>query len=133
MTGTVLDVLETAAATDGDVYLPHPELRSLVAQRLGVSLGAADIGIRDASVAKHVVLRGDKVYLARLDPAHSDDDRLVEVCSACLCAACWHGDNMCAASTGAGTTKRTVRELRELGREHASHYSKENVREVCGR
>lgn len=62
----------------------------------------------------------------------SRDDRLVTVCSACLCASCWHGEFMCWQAGGASTVQRTVRELKALNREHPSHYSVEKVREVCG-
>lgn len=68
MLGTVLDVLETSAQ-HGHVYMPLAEVCQLVAQRLGVSPGAADIGVRDAAVAKHVVMRGTRVYLPRHDAA----------------------------------------------------------------
>lgn len=59
-------------------------------------------------------------------------DRLVTVCSACLCASCWHGELMCGDARGGDTVDLPVRELRRLRREHPSYYSAAKVREVCG-
>jgi hypothetical protein len=65
---------------------------------------------------------------ARRDPK----DRVITVCSACLCASCWHGEFMCQESGVAGTVEKTVRELDALGREHRSNYSVSKVTDVCG-
>lgn len=57
---------------------------------------------------------------------------MVTVCSACLCASCWHGEFYCAQAQTASTVEKPVSELRRLNREHRSHYSVKKVREVCG-
>lgn len=62
-----------------------------------------------------------------------DEDRVVTVCAECLRASCWHGEFMCDDAQSANVTKRTVRQLNALNREHPSCYSKEKVRKVCGR
>ena len=59
-------------------------------------------------------------------------DRMVTVCSACLCASCWHGEFRCQQWVTAGTVEKPVSELQKLDREHPSHYSVAKVREVCG-
>jgi hypothetical protein len=56
------------------------------------------------------------------------DDTRVTVCSECLCACCWLGELMCQRACDADTTVLTVKELRELGREHESYWLKEEVR-----
>jgi len=60
-------------------------------------------------------------------------DYHVTVCSACLCASCWHGEFMCSKAVGAGTTTRLRPELDRLNREHPSHYDREKLRRVTGR
>ncbi len=50
------------------------------------------------------------------------DDYEVEVCDECLRACCWHGQFMCEDSRNAGTVIKTVRELKELGREHSDYW-----------
>lgn len=67
MLGTVLDILETAASTRSELFVPLTKLCHLVTQRLGVSPEAAAAGVRSASESGHVVLRGERVYLSRLD------------------------------------------------------------------
>lgn len=52
----------------------------------------------------------------------TDDARMVTVCDACLKASCWRGIFMCDDSRGAGTTRKSVAELRALGREHPDWY-----------
>lgn len=52
-----------------------------------------------------------------------DERTLIEVCDACLTAACWYGEFMCDDSLRAGTTTKTVAELRVLNREHADYWS----------
>lgn len=58
------------------------------------------------------------------------NDRLITVCSACLRASCWHGNFMCDDAVGAGTVRKTVRELAALNREHPSYYSVARIRDV---
>ena len=43
--------------------------------------------------------------------------RMVTVCDSCRQASCWQGIFMCWESRDAGTTTKTVAELRALGRE----------------
>jgi hypothetical protein len=50
------------------------------------------------------------------------DGRRVTVCAACLRASCWWWDFPCDATVGAGTTTRTIAELRALDREHPSYF-----------
>ena len=52
-----------------------------------------------------------------------EDARLVTVCDACLRACCWRGIFMCDDSYGAGTTRKTVAELRALDEEHSDYYA----------
>lgn len=69
---------------------------------------------------------------ARGEGEAMSDERMVEVCDACLCASCWHGYFYCDRYRNAGTIRLSVSRLRELNREHPSHYSVEKIREVCG-
>lgn len=46
-----------------------------------------------------------------------DDKRLVTVCAACLCAGCAQNHFSCTRHKAAGTTEKTVVELRTLDRE----------------
>ena len=55
----------------------------------------------------------------------SDEQRFVTVCDKCLEASCWQGVFMCDDAQTAGTTERTVAELRRLGREHPSYWGAE--------
>ena len=57
----------------------------------------------------------------------SDTDRLVTVCSACLCASCWQGIFYCQDYKTAGTMRLPVSELHALGREHPDYW-RETVR-----
>lgn len=65
---------------------------------------------------------------AQPPPAPHDDDRLVTVCAACLCASCWQGKHMCQQSRDANVIKKPIRELRALGREHECYWT-----EACER
>ena len=49
-------------------------------------------------------------------------DSRVTVCDACLCAACWQGKFYCAEYKSAGTTTKTVAELRKLNRENECYW-----------
>ncbi len=62
----------------------------------------------------------------------SRDDVIVMVCDKCLTAICWHGEMYCPRALNAGTTKRTVRELRKLGREDESNWSESKLTEIYG-
>lgn len=60
------------------------------------------------------------------------DDTLIEVCSKCLTAACWHGYFMCDDAREAGTVWKTVKQLDQFGLENPEHYSKEYIERICG-
>ena len=47
---------------------------------------------------------------------------VVTVCSACLQASCWQGIFYCDNAKRAGTTTRTVAQLRRLNLEHPSYW-----------
>lgn len=59
-------------------------------------------------------------------------DYLVTVCASCLTASCWHGEFMCGNSRTANVIDKRASELRELGREHSSNYSRKKLLKVCG-
>lgn len=61
-----------------------------------------------------------------------NDDRMVIVCSRCLCACCWHGDFMCDDADIAGVVNKSVAELKELNREHPDNYSEKRLKEIYG-
>lgn len=60
--------------------------------------------------------------LPTAEPVQYDDDKLIEVCAACLRACCWQGTFMCDAAEMAGTVKKTVRELRANPHGESEHY-----------
>ena len=53
----------------------------------------------------------------------------VTVCDSCLMASCWQGIFMCEDARTAGTTEKTVKELRELGREHPDYFINDHEKE----
>lgn len=59
-----------------------------------------------------------------------DDNLYVTVCANCLTAACWHGEFMCDEAYTSGTVSRTIKELRELNREHEHHWKIRNTKPV---
>lgn len=59
-------------------------------------------------------------------------DYLVEVCSACYRASCWHGDNYCEKYRASGVIKKPASELRKLRLEPQGKYSPDNLRTVTG-
>jgi len=60
------------------------------------------------------------------------ENKLVEVCSECLQASCYHGELMCFEARTAATELKTVRELRELTYEHPNNWSDENLNKIYG-
>lgn len=56
----------------------------------------------------------------------------VTVCDACRTASCWHGEFMCQASGGAGTTEVLASVLDAEDREHRDNYSEAELQRVCG-
>ncbi len=51
-------------------------------------------------------------------------DRRITVCDQCLTACCWLGILMCWESTNAGTTEKSIDELRKLNREDPMYWFK---------
>jgi len=54
------------------------------------------------------------------------DQRKVMVCSACLRACCWQGVMMCDEYMEAGTVDKTIKELKELKREHSDYWKEDD-------
>lgn len=48
----------------------------------------------------------------------------ITVCDSCLRASCWQGSFMCENHKSAGTTTKTIRELKELGKENSFYWLK---------
>jgi hypothetical protein len=61
-----------------------------------------------------------------------DNLREVTVCAACLQASCWQGEFYCETAKTAGTTRRTVGTLRQLGREDPSYWGAERIARIEG-
>lgn len=61
-----------------------------------------------------------------------EKDKIIEVCSECLQASCWHGEFMCFESRDAGTVLKPVSELTKLALEHSDNWSDEKLLAVCG-
>lgn len=61
-----------------------------------------------------------------------ENKRLVQVCSECKTASCWHGEFMCDESDIADIEIKTVEELNRLGLEHKENYSNAKQLEVYG-
>jgi hypothetical protein len=60
------------------------------------------------------------------------NSKLIEVCNMCMTASCWYGEELCDKSRYAGTTVKTVAELRKLKLEHQSQWTNEKLMEVYG-
>ena len=60
------------------------------------------------------------------------DSRLIQICSECEKASCWHGEFMCSDARGADIILKTASELDQLNLEDKRHYSVENIKEVFG-
>jgi hypothetical protein len=63
---------------------------------------------------------------------HEENNKIIEVCSECFRASCWHGEFMCDDSQSAGTVLKTVSELSSLGLENSHHYENEKLVAVYG-
>ena len=61
-----------------------------------------------------------------------EKDKIIEVCSECLQASCWHGEFMCDDSRDAGTVLKPVSELLKLRLEHSQHWSDEKLGAIYG-
>ena len=60
------------------------------------------------------------------------DSRLIQICSECEKASCWHGEFMCSDARGADLILKTATELDKLNVEHKDNYSVGKITEVCG-
>lgn len=54
------------------------------------------------------------------------DEKTITVCDACLMACCWKGILLCWDAYTAGTTEKTIEELRALGREHECYWEEDD-------
>ena len=61
-----------------------------------------------------------------------EDDRVITVCDSCLRACCWHGIFYCDNYKTAGLIEKSVRELKQLQREHPSYWSKAHLEKIYG-
>ena len=59
-------------------------------------------------------------------------NKLIEVCDKCFTASCWYGEFMCDNSIQAGTTLKTVAELKNLNLEHKDNWSSKKLLEIYG-
>jgi hypothetical protein len=55
----------------------------------------------------------------------NNPNRRVTVCNACLCASCWQGMFRCSCALLAGTTTKTVTELKALELESPHFWKKD--------
>lgn len=62
----------------------------------------------------------------------NNDDRLIQVCTECGMASCWHGEFLCQNSKFAGLELKTAKELDDKKLEDKHHYSVENIENVFG-
>lgn len=60
-------------------------------------------------------------------------NRLIQVCSECGNASCWHGEFMCSNSRHADLELRTVKQLDDQHTEDKHHYSVEMIKKVFGK
>lgn len=60
------------------------------------------------------------------------ENKLIEVCSECLTASCWHGEFMCLDSKKAGTVLKTVSDLRRFNQEHSDNWSDGKLDKIYG-
>lgn len=59
-------------------------------------------------------------------------DKRIMVCSSCMTASCWYGEFMCLDSREVGTLVVTVRELKQLGREHPDNWTDAKLKAIYG-
>ena len=53
------------------------------------------------------------------------NERMIEVCDKCLRACCWQGYFMCEENQNAGTTHKSISELKALNLEHSDYWKHE--------
>lgn len=51
-----------------------------------------------------------------------ENQETITVCDKCLTASCWHYEFMCDDAINAGTTEKTIEELKELALEHPENW-----------
>lgn len=76
-----------------------------------------------------------KIDFNELSEAFNKDrseKRLVQVCTECGRASCWHGDFLCNESKSAGIELKTAKELDKNNLENKDHYSLEMIKRVFG-
>ena len=56
-----------------------------------------------------------------------EDERMITVCAACLCASCWQGAFMCDEAYNVGTVDLPISNLREMGREHPQYWEEKRT------
>jgi hypothetical protein len=61
-----------------------------------------------------------------------EEDKIREVCDNCFKASCWYGEFMCDSADIAGTTFKTIDELKKLNLEDESYWSDEKLIEIYG-
>jgi hypothetical protein len=59
-------------------------------------------------------------------------NKLIEVCDSCFRACCWYGEFMCDNAKAAGTTLKTVSELRRLNLENKDYWSSDTLKDIYG-
>jgi len=62
-----------------------------------------------------------------------NENKVIEVCSACKCASCWYGEFICDDAQNASTELKTVKELRKLNtHENEQYWSDEYMKRIFG-
>ena len=100
-------------------------------KRTGLSQEAIDESL-DMLCRRHgVPTRAELREMQRPWPQKPDqtlqDTDQITVCDACLQASCWMGHFYCDEYKDAGTTVKTVAELRQLDREHQSYWGEAKI------
>jgi ATP-dependent exoDNAse (exonuclease V) alpha subunit len=70
--GSILHILESAAASEGHCFLERRHLTLALGELVDLSIEQASAAIDLAAERGHVVVRGARVYLTHLDRAEQD-------------------------------------------------------------
>jgi hypothetical protein len=70
--GSVLHILETAAASEGHCYLQRRHLALALGELIDLTVDQASAAIDLAAASGHVVVRGERVYLTHHDKAEQE-------------------------------------------------------------